>query len=88
MKHWDVEATQLIIQKKFKENGLPKAIFLDFSSIFLPEIASELLWHRVHTYIKEYMSCYESYFRTSNFIIYISFCIKTLFFNIKESLII
>jgi hypothetical protein len=49
------EATQLIIQKKFKENGLPKAIFLDFSSIFPPEIAHELLWYRVQTYIKDYI---------------------------------
>lgn len=46
------EAEQRVYEKKFAENGLPKAIFLDFSSIYHPELSFELLWNRIKGEIK------------------------------------
>lgn len=54
---WDChsveEASKRIHTKSFLENGLPKAIFLDFSSNYPPEIAFELLWQKVKDNIIE-----------------------------------
>jgi hypothetical protein len=46
------EAVQRVYEKKFAENGLPKAIFLDFSSILPPEVSFTLLWNQVKEEIK------------------------------------
>jgi len=49
------DAARLIYDKRFKNNGLPKAIFLDFSSTYPPEIATDLLWDLVKDTIISYI---------------------------------
>ena len=50
------EAVESIYEKKFKENGLPRAIFIDFSSCYPPGIAFEMVWERVQDKIIEYVT--------------------------------
>jgi len=54
---WDCgtikDAVQRINDKKFKENGLPKAIFVDFSSMYPPKMAFEYVWEQVKDMIVE-----------------------------------
>ena len=52
---WDCgnmdDAIQRIHMMKFHNNGLPKAIFVDFSGLMPPEIAFDLVWEQVEDVI-------------------------------------
>ena len=56
---WDCgnmdDAIQRIHMMKFHNNGLPKAIFVDFSGLMPPEIAFELVWEQVEDVIIRYV---------------------------------
>jgi hypothetical protein len=49
------DAVSVIKDGHFKNNGLPKAIFVDFSSIYPPEIAFDYIWKRVKETIINYI---------------------------------
>ena len=49
------DAISVIQAGHFKNNGLPKAIFVDFSSIYPPEIAFDYIWERVKNTIINYI---------------------------------
>lgn len=48
------DAVKLITNPTFKNNGLLKAIFIDFSANYPPEIAFKLVWEKVEDKIVEY----------------------------------
>ena len=54
---WDCstvdDAIQRIHDKNFKQNGLPRAIFVDFSGLYPPKIAFEYVWEQVKDMIVE-----------------------------------
>jgi hypothetical protein len=57
-----MEASDLIHARSFTYNGLPKAIFLDYSSIYPPHYTSTLLWNEVkkdieHMIVKKEIQC-------------------------------
>jgi hypothetical protein len=56
---WDCghadEAVERIRLKQFRNNGLPKAIFLDFSSVYPPELAFDCVWDRSKDMIADYI---------------------------------
>jgi len=60
---WDcgtvTDAVERIEQKAFKENGLPKAIFIDFSAWYPPEIAFDMVWSRVQDTVVGYLMRHE-----------------------------
>jgi hypothetical protein len=57
-----MEASDLIHARSFQYNGLPKAVFLDYSSIYPPKYTSTLLWNEVkkdieHMIVKKEIQC-------------------------------
>jgi len=46
-------AVERIRKREFKENGLPRAIFIDFSGMYPPKIAFECVWEQVKDSIVE-----------------------------------
>ena len=49
------DAVSVIKDGHFKNNGLPKAIFVDFSSLYPPEIAFDYIWERVKDTVINYI---------------------------------
>jgi len=47
------DAVQRIRDKNFKQNGLPRAIFVDFSGLYPPKIAFDYIWEQVKDMIVE-----------------------------------
>jgi len=57
---WDCgtieDAVQRIRLLQFKENGLPKALFIDFSAKYPPEFAFEYVWEKTKDTIAGYIT--------------------------------
>ena len=52
-------AVERIRKREFKGNGLPRAIFVDFSGMYPPKMAFEYVWEQVKDIIVECIICKE-----------------------------